>query len=106
MDEALNPERVAFRAVRPATRKWIVAGSLIGVAAWLAAGWIVLDLVEHTYIVRQLLLVAAASCLLSAVGLSFGIVMRRRQERGEPPKPAGRNPDPTAADRTRAGAAT
>ncbi|MFZ3572104.1 hypothetical protein ACOKM5_34820 [Streptomyces sp. BH097] len=75
---------VRFQPNRPASRGRRVFAFVLGAVVWIAAAWLGLVLLGHTYILWHLALVTAASCLLFALALAWAIAVRRREERRVP----------------------
>ncbi|MFD6415503.1 hypothetical protein [Streptomyces sp. NPDC060194] len=77
--------RLAFSPSRPASRQRRVWAFLGGALIWVAAGWLVVALLDRTDIMVRLLLVFAVSLAVFAVVVTWGILLRRRGERRDLP---------------------
>lgn len=75
---------VRFEPNRPASRRRRVVAFALGAVVWLAAAWLGLVLLGHTYILWHLALVTGASCVVFAIALAWAIAVRRREERRVP----------------------
>ncbi|MHC5258052.1 hypothetical protein ACYSUO_09210 [Streptomyces sp. UC4497] len=75
---------VRFQPNRPASRGRRAFAFLLGAVVWIAAAWIGLALLGHTYILWHLALVTAVSCVVFALALAWAIAVRRREERRVP----------------------
>ncbi|OKJ74246.1 hypothetical protein [Streptomyces sp. CB02460] len=84
MGSRQSPPPVTFRPARPASRARTTAAVLLGSTVWIAAGWIGVVLLGHTYILWRLAVVTGASCVLSALALAWAVAVRRGEERRAP----------------------